>query len=97
MIVLEPVNGQVLVEIPKDDSGVIIPTALSDSTQEGIVISADESLLIFNLKPGDRIRWERYAEADGEFDYTIPNGVDTRKVKAVLIDSKRITGVWRSK
>jgi len=95
MTKLIPVNGQVLVEIPKSEDGVYIPTSLSDSTQEGVVIqAADDSGIRHYLEKGVRVRWERFAETDGSFDYTEPNGVKTKTVKAVLIPSNKITAFW---
>lgn len=92
---LLPVNDHVLVELPKDNSGVYIPQTLTDSTQEGIVIDPGEDApgQLPKLVAGQKIRWEKFAEADGSFDYTATEGQPA--VKAVLIKRKQIMGVYQ--
>lgn len=65
---LIPVNGHILVQLPKQDPGVYIPSGLSDSVQEGIVVNTAGDLPVaLQFKVGTKIRWEKFAEADGSF------------------------------
>lgn len=86
-----PVNGHVLVELPKDTSGIFIPESLSDSQQEGVVVSRAEDIkpeLLKQLNAGVVVRWEKFAEADGDFE------LDGKKL--VLIKAMQIMGVIES-
>lgn len=90
---LVPVNRHVLVELPAENKGFTLPTGLTDSIQEGTVINHAADIkgdLADRLKIGVKVRWEKFAEADGSFDYTH----DGTKVKAVLIKADQVMGVW---
>lgn len=92
-MILTPVNGHILVELPPKETGVYIPESLSDSQQEGHVINSAADItgdLAERLVVGARVRWEKFAEADGSFDIEI----DGEKRRATLIKSNQVMGVW---
>lgn len=88
---LTPVNGHILVELPKKEEGIYIPEQLSDSQQEGNIVAIASDLgTEVNYPIGAKIRWEKFAEADGSFDYTL----DGNKIRVTLIKAKQVMGVW---
>ncbi len=89
---LTPVNGHILVELPKKDEGIFIPEQMSDSQQEGVVISVADDINVpqATYPVGAKIRWEKFAEADGSFELTI----DGTKHRVTLIKSNQVMGVY---
>ena len=90
---LIPANNHILVEILSKKSDAYIPKSKSDSQQEGVVLAVGDSCIVsmnYNgrtaLEKGDRVRWEKYAEADGVFDY---NGK-----KVSLIKDSQVMGIY---
>lgn len=88
-----PVNGHILVELPPKDTGVFIPDSLSDSIQEGTVLAVPTNRedVDGDIAVGKKVRWEKFAEADGSFKLT----TDGKEITAVLIKASQVMGVWQ--
>lgn len=62
-------NKWVLVaaDVDTNSGGLFIPKTLSDSDTEGVVAFVPDGI-IEDIKVGDTIKWERYAEAEGKIE-----------------------------
>lgn len=84
---IKPLNGHILVEVTKEDDGVISTRDLEDRQFEGTIIEISEDCEI-DVKQGDKVIFEKFADSStGSFKYN-----DEQQV--TLIKETMVMGVW---
>lgn len=62
-----PINQHLLVELIEKKSKVYVPEDVEDSIQIGKVLAL--SAAIEDIKTGDIVRWQKFAEKEGTFEH----------------------------